>query len=377
MYSHGNVCSAIPMNTALYTGSFDPVTKGHLDVINTASKMFDRVIVGVGTNPTKKYTFDIQERIDLLVTNILETNVVVMEVPPGKLTADYAYEHKATILKGVRMNATDFDYEWLMADINHAHVYGLKTVILPASPELNSVSSSAAKELCKLNGKVEDFVPLNVKAALERTLVSQKRVIITGTIGCGKSSITQALVNENPDFVHNIDLDVIARDILFDRSEPAYVELREMLQRKFEMDEWTRKELGKVVFGRGAVRAFINDAIRQPLMTRIRSELYQKAGTIIFNGALITEAGWLHLANNNVILLDVNNYYQTLRLKERGYTPEQIQTRVDAQYDTNKKEKVIEHQIKKDRYGKCHRIDTNGVTIDHTVEHVHSIIKAL
>jgi pantetheine-phosphate adenylyltransferase len=122
------------MSTALYTGSFDPITKGHLDIIEQASKMFDHVIVGVGTNPAKKHTFSQEERIALMTPNIRWSNVKIVQVPVGKLTADFAYEHRAVILKGVRMNASDFDYEWLMADINRAHVNGLRTIILPASP---------------------------------------------------------------------------------------------------------------------------------------------------------------------------------------------------------------------------------------------------
>jgi pantetheine-phosphate adenylyltransferase len=340
--------------------------------------MFDRVIIGVGTNPAKKHTFTQEERIALIKPNIRWSNVTIIPVPAGKLTADFAYEHRAVILKGVRMNAADFDYEWLMADINRAHVSGLRTIILPASPQYNSVSSSAAKELTKHHGNVHDFVPLNVKAALEQTLVNQKRITVTGTIGSGKSTIVAGLMESRDlgdvnyirerDDINNIDLDVIAHDILFRRDEPLYHELRNELKEEFHIKEWNRKELGDVIFNDIRAREHLNHVIRQPILTRVRSELYGRTGTILFNGALIIEAGWLHLTNNRVILLDINEVTQYNRLKARGYTDQQIAKRVGSQFTTSRKEEEIVRRCEIDGFGTYRIINTGLFPVEQNVQ---------
>lgn len=366
------------MKTALYTGSFDPLTKGHLDIIARASQMFPKLVIGVGSNPKKTYLFDRKERMDMIIHNVKDMlNVSVIEIPYDRLTADIAYELHATIVKGVRMNADDFDYEWLMADINSAHVNGLQTVIMPASPKYNSISSSAAKEVCKLNGNTHDFVPLNVKVQMEQVLLKQRRVIVTGIIGAGKSTVVENLLIENPDEYHNIDLDVIARDILFTREEPVYIELRQDIQRLLSMPVWDRKALGSLVFNDASARDTLNKAMEQPLATRLRATLSGRVGTIMFNSALIIEAGWLHLANNNVILLDVNRKEQLRRLKTRGYSINQTMRRINAQLATVVKEERIQEAIKRDNFGKVTRFDTSGISENHTLIFMKSTLEQL
>lgn len=367
------------MSTALYTGSFDPITKGHLDIIRRASKMFEKVIVGVGDNPLKKYTFSKRERVEMIARNITDLfNVVVNEIPHGKLTADIAYEAGAVILKGVRMGSADFDYEWLMADINRAHQHGLQTVVLPASPQFNSVSSSAAKEICKLHGNTQDFVPLNVKAELEKKIAFQVRVNVTGTIGAGKSTLCHGLVKEDSiGLTHNIDMDVIAKDILFERQEPVYKELQNTLQRELSVLPWNPKTLGAIVFKDEGARKLLNELIRQPLLTRIRAELVGKTGTILFNGALIIEAGWSHLANHDTIILDVDPELQLQRLRTRNYTPQQTKRRIKAQLTAEQKRDKLMEKIHEDRYGVYELIDTTGVEEFHIREHAYAFIQRL
>ena len=178
------------MKTALFTGSFDPMTKGHLDLIQRSSEIFGKVIVAVGNNPAKKYTFSKEKRVELINNNAWNLkNVSVVELQEGKLAADYAYEHDAVIVKGVRVNA-DFDYEKMMHEINHLHNQGVDTIIFPSQSDLNHISSSSAKEVCKLSGNTEDFVTLDVKYALERELLGQNRIIITGTISLKKHRLS-------------------------------------------------------------------------------------------------------------------------------------------------------------------------------------------
>lgn len=360
------------MKTALFTGSFDPMTKGHLDLIKRSSQIFGNVIVAVGDNPAKKYLFSKDERVSFIEKNVADCeNVSVISLPNGKLAADLAYEHDAVIIKGVRINA-DFDYEKMMHEINHLHNQGVDTMIFPSQSQLNHISSSATKEICKLNGNTEDFVTFDVKSALEKRLVNQVRVTVTGTIGAGKSSVVKEIEKINDTFsaVHNIDLDVIAHDILFSRKEPVYVKLREQLASSLNVSTWDRKNVGDRVFNFPKLREILNSALRQPMLTRIRGELQGKEGLIIFNGALIAEADWLYLSNNNVALLDVNVFEQRKRLFKRGYTEDQIGRRLSAQLSTKQKVDLINKSIHKHNYGQVKIFDTSFETIKSTAEKI-------
>jgi len=339
------------LKRALYTGSFDPITLGHLDLIHRCSQVFNEVIIGIGINPTKKYLFDIDKRIELIKNNIVNKNISIIKIENGRLSADIAYELDAVLIKGIRMG-NDFDYERLINDINHIHNLKLDTFILPAQPNLQSVSSSAAKEIVKLNGNLEQFVPINVKAALEKEITGQTRIGLTGVIGSGKSTIVKELLKlSTPKFpIHNIDLDIIANDILFVLKDPSYVLLRNYLSDYFKIN-WNKKELGEIVFGDKGKRDFLNETLKMPIMARIRYELNNKNGIIVFNGALLIEAKLLHLHNNNLVLLEVNRKDQINRLKDRGHNSEQIKRRINAQLSTSEKCKLSILQQIKDKYG--------------------------
>ena len=104
----------MPTKVVIYTGSFDPITLGHLDIITRASATFQNVYIGIGDNPAKKYLFTKGERHNLMTNRVCHlNNVKVIEIPNNRLSVDVAYEMGASIIKGVRLNAADFDYEWL------------------------------------------------------------------------------------------------------------------------------------------------------------------------------------------------------------------------------------------------------------------------
>lgn len=359
---------------ALYTGSFDPFTLGHLDIVHRAAETFHWVIIGVAVNPKKNYLFTIEERIRFIkLATGNWANISVIEIPEGRLVADIAFEQRCVLVKGVRINA-DFDYERMLHDISYAHQHDLDTYILPSRPHLGHISSTAAKEVCKLNGNTEEFVTMSVKQAMEEKLTKQVRVGITGTIGVGKSTITKALVNrlqENGKKAFDLDIDAIAHDIMFVRKEPIYVQLREDLLSILEIPTWTKYHIGNAIFNQESKRVALNQRLKQPLMTRIRAEIQGKEGFVFVNCALLAEAGMLPFVNNNVVVLDIDETEQTKRLTARGYDADQIKRRVASQYSTVEKLKVIDEAQTKDNHGlrKILRTDARK-TVDHCVDQI-------
>jgi pantetheine-phosphate adenylyltransferase len=142
---------------AVCPGSFDPVTFGHLDVIRRAAALFERVVVAVGQNSAKKYLFTPEERLDL-VRQATADLANVSAAPLDGLLVDFAKAHGAGVLvKGIRF-AGDFEFELQMAHIN-AVVGGVETVMLPASSDWSTLSSTMVREVASFGGDVSAFVP--------------------------------------------------------------------------------------------------------------------------------------------------------------------------------------------------------------------------
>lgn len=149
---------------ALCPGSFDPVTYGHLDIINRAAKLYDHVYAAVFVNPSKPGLFPMDERMELLkeVTGHLP-NVTVASFEG--LTVDFCREHSVgVIVKGVRA-VSDFDYEQQMAQMNYGQA-GVETLFMPTNPLYSFLSSSLVKDVAKWGGDVTAHVPAPVAARL-------------------------------------------------------------------------------------------------------------------------------------------------------------------------------------------------------------------
>lgn len=156
------------MKIAIYPGSFDPITLGHLDIIRRAALCFDKVFVCVMDNCDKKsHMFPAEKRLELLRRSVAELPNVEAELFRG-LLADYAREKEAhVIVKGLR-NATDFDLEYQMAAINRGIWSQLETVFLPASIEYQHFSSTMVREMIRYGQPLEKYVPLAVAEELDR-----------------------------------------------------------------------------------------------------------------------------------------------------------------------------------------------------------------
>lgn len=154
------------MPKALCAGSFDPITLGHVDVVERAQALFGEVVVAVGDNSTKNYLFDYDERMELVRGAIAHLPGVTVE-PLSGLLVDFARDHGATmIVKGIRF-ASDFDFELQQAHMNQS-MSGIETVLLPASKEYVTLSSTIIRQVSRLGGDVSALVPGNVLEAIRR-----------------------------------------------------------------------------------------------------------------------------------------------------------------------------------------------------------------
>ncbi|MBE6836486.1 MAG: pantetheine-phosphate adenylyltransferase [Ruminococcus sp.] len=161
------------MKIAVCPGSFDPVTLGHMDIINRASKLFDKVIVLVMVNSAKKYSFSVEERVELLQKVIKDLPNVTVDSSEG-LLADYLKEKEASaIVKGLRA-VTDFEYEFQMALANKKLYPEAETVFLVTKSENMYLSSSIVKEIASYGGEITDFVPEPILGTIKERLVKEK-----------------------------------------------------------------------------------------------------------------------------------------------------------------------------------------------------------
>ncbi|MBQ7791945.1 MAG: pantetheine-phosphate adenylyltransferase [Clostridia bacterium] len=150
------------MKTAVYPGSFDPLTNGHLDIITRSSKLFDKVIVTVLKNSAKKPLFSIEERVDFIRRTTKHLPKVEVESFDG-LLVEFAKEKKCNVLiKGLRV-VSDFEYEFQMALANKNQMPEVETMFLPTAQEYMFLSSSIVKELARYHGDLTNLVPPEIE----------------------------------------------------------------------------------------------------------------------------------------------------------------------------------------------------------------------
>jgi pantetheine-phosphate adenylyltransferase len=159
------------MKSAIYPGSFDPITLGHIDIIERASRVFDTIYIAVIQNKAKSPFFKIEERITL-IREIFKDNPKIKVEGFDGLLVDYANAKKVyTIIRGLRA-LTDFEFEFQMALINRklGVETNIDTVFLMTDEKYSYLSSSAVREIAKLKGNIREFVPHNVADAIEKKL---------------------------------------------------------------------------------------------------------------------------------------------------------------------------------------------------------------
>lgn len=146
------------MKIAVYSGSFDPITNGHIEILKVGSAIFDKIIIAVANNVNKKSFFSVEERLDLIKKSTSFLSNVEVASYDG-LTVDFAEKNNASyLIRGLR-NSLDFEYEIQLAQINEKLQSRLKTIFIPAGNESSLISSSMVKEIFLNKGDILEFVP--------------------------------------------------------------------------------------------------------------------------------------------------------------------------------------------------------------------------
>ncbi len=157
--------------TVLYPGSFDPVTFGHLDIIARAARIFDTLIIAVGSHHTKTGLLPLEQRLSLLEAEVANLNINnIKYITFDGLVVDAARSHGAgVIVRGLR-NTTDYDYEKQMAAMNATLADDVETVFLNASPKTGFIASSLVKQIARMGGDISAFVPELTEKKIKQTV---------------------------------------------------------------------------------------------------------------------------------------------------------------------------------------------------------------
>jgi pantetheine-phosphate adenylyltransferase len=155
------------MKTVIYPGSFNPITKGHVDLVERAAKLFGKVVLAIAYSEKKQPMFELEQRITLCRQALFHLDNIEVCGFSGLLVDFATNKESETVLRGVR-SMKDFEYEMQMADMNRAMSPGFETVFLTPAPNLSFISSTLVREIAAMGGDVSNFVPDVVNDALNQ-----------------------------------------------------------------------------------------------------------------------------------------------------------------------------------------------------------------
>lgn len=162
------------MRTVIYPGSFDPITFGHLDLVQRASRLFDQVIVAIANNEAKEPLFTLTERQELVRQSVQHLPNVEIDALTG-LLVDYVLKRQAdAVIRGLRA-ISDFEFEFQLALMNRKLDERVETIFMMPKDTYTFLSSKIVKEIARLGGNIHEFVPEPVQAALERKLAKRRQ----------------------------------------------------------------------------------------------------------------------------------------------------------------------------------------------------------
>lgn len=361
--------------------SGDPITYGHIDLVKQVledPRCKDmRKIFAIGQNIEKRWTFSTQEKIDM-IKHTLGENFADIEICFYEgLLADFMFENNAVAARWVR-DQKDKDYETALDTVGKSQWAGYETWFFQAKDKLKWVSSTSVKSLQKDHGDTRDYVPLYVKQRLEAKISDQYIIGMSGSIAAGKSTIAKQFVEfgkEDGIPVHNIDRDDLAKTVYFENA-PMAVKIRWELITLFgeEIRDSNASGANSILTQQLAAKYFSNmeqykeqftNILRPWIFHKRRKILPDKKGIIIANAALLPDSQITDIANNNIVLVGVDEKEQRERLQKRnGYSDVEIQQRLLSQDNYEVKKIKILDAINKDNHGHLWEIDNSGPDVE-------------
>jgi pantetheine-phosphate adenylyltransferase len=357
---------------SIYAFSGDPITYGHIDIVRRAARTYDEVVVGIGENPSKvgRYLFTTDERLDF-ARRCLEDLANVRCVSFQGLLAEYAYLNGFdVIVRGVRSGA-DLEHELIQFDVNHSLHSSVDTVFFPARREMAHISSGVVKAIVREGGDVSDYCPLIVKEALERKILGKFRIGLAGGIAAGKTYFARRLVEAlqaDGRTASYVSLDAVGHFVLSDAADPIYASTRQTICDEFgaELAEpdssINRQKLGKIVFADARALDRLNAIMREPMLARLYHETRAlPPGIVVIEGAILVEANWTDLVNNNVVLVDAPLEMRCERLMDRsGIDRDEAMSKIMRQIAQPERLAILNQRIDRDGWGRLWEIDDSG-----------------
>lgn len=325
------------MNCAV-SGTFDPITVGHLDIIRRAAYIFDKVYVLVSRASSKSNaTLSYDDKVDIIKRELDMTFIngspLKYEIAPieGTLIDTLHSFDVNVIIRGLR-NGTDLIYEMDMSSVNRDLDSRIETVYLPCKSELSYVSSSMVRELCKL-GKYLEASKYTTKYAIDKIHRKQmKLVALTGGIACGKSEV-QRVFEENGWL--GIDLDVISNEIL---SENAF-EIIEYLNKWYNADlsmtnshSIVKQKIAKLIFSNSDARKWIEDYLHPRIIDAMWKKIYSSNSTkVVVQVPLLFETGMDKLFDVTICVASTKEQQIERMVSNRNMTIEDAKSRIESQ----------------------------------------------
>ena len=347
---------------AIYAFSGDPITFGHIDIVQRASKTYDEVVVAIGENPNKAddYLLTAEERLELARECLKEYENVSCDLFEG-LLAEYAYRHGFdVIIRGVRNNS-DLENELIQFGVNESLHPTVDTVFFPTHRRLSHISSGVVKAIVAEGGDVSAYCPLCVKERLEKRILGKITIGVAGGIAAGKTYVAKKLVERLGSVMtaSYVSLDTVGHRVLEDSCSPIYASTRGRIATEFGsqlmQSDGTidRKALGKIVFGDPGALATLNEIMHEPMMSCLYEQTRElPVGVVVIEGAILVEAKWTNLVNNNVVVVDAPEDIRLERLLQRSEIDlDEAQTKIRRQITNVERAELLQRRVDRDRWG--------------------------
>lgn len=384
------------MQRGMIALSADPITLGHVRLIETARSRCDHLVVLIANNDRKKggYLFDLKERTEMTQRALVHLDGLSIVNSDGLLVDAYLKHGCNVLFRGVR-NDHDHGYEREQMRAN-TRIYPQlekQTVFLPATEADEIISSTLVKAYAKHHVDTSRFVPLFVKQMLEERLHKQYKIGVTGVIASGKSRVADrlhALSQYQYRFpATHINVDELIRKLYWEKSEGAH-QVRQALAKRFgdtvldgDAIDVNRTVLASFVFDAPNAeehRRFVHELTLPHVERLYREALSQvEEGLVIVEWAQMAEMNMAHWTNNNVIVVNPTDHAEFIR--QRAIDPKHLEAVLRTQWSTNRKMEAIAAHILTTGHGELIQFDnaptpaTWGMTLDHAEKDISALFK--